>query len=253
MIRRLLFLISIFSGAITAQAQESFLDAEAGVTHENLTNGRDAWKSVYLEAARQFAPRQTLYGTVRETERFGFKDSEVMLGYSQPFGANLTALVEGSYSSQHNVLAENSLYGQLAWAFGSGWVTSGGARHSEYTTSGVNMLVGNLERYWSSFRAGYTVYNGRPEGSGSATAQRLSLDHYYDGEKSRIGVSIAWGREVENQGPPTGIITSDIRDLTVTGRHWLNNSWAVSWDAWRHEQGDLYTRTGGRLGLRYRF
>src|SRR4051794_33178578 len=149
-----ILLFAIFSVAVTANAQESFLDAEAGTTYENLTNGRDAWKSVYLEAARQFAPRQTLYGGVRETGRFGFKDSELALGYSQPLGEKFTALVEGSYSSQHNVLAQSSLYGQLAWAFGGGWVTSGGARHSEYTTSSVNMLVGSLERYWSSFRAG---------------------------------------------------------------------------------------------------
>lgn len=238
--------------ALGARAQEAFTEAEAGASYEHLTNGRDSWKSAYLEGARQFAPRRTLYGTVRETERFGFRDGELALGYSHPFG-NLTALVEGSYSSQHNVLAQDSLYGQLAYAFGAGWVASGGMRHSEYTTSNVNMLVGNFERYWSSFRAGYAIYNGRPEGSGSATAHRLSFDHYYRDERSRIGVSIAWGREVENQGPPAGIITSDIRDLTLTGRHWLSNSWALTWDAWRHEQGDLYTRTGGRLGLRYRF
>jgi len=251
---RKLFAVLMMFFALTAKAQEAFLDAEAGATYENLSNGRDAWKSVYLEAARQFARRQTLYGYARETERFGFRDSEVMASYSHPFGA-LTALVEGTYSSDHNVLAHDSIYGQLAWAFGNtGWVASGGLRHSEYTTSNVNMLVGNVERYWSSFRAGYTVYNGRPEGAGSATAQRLSMDHYYGGDdRSRIGVSVAWGREVENQGPPAGIITSDIRDVTLTGRHWLSNSWAVSWDAWWHEQGDLYTRTGGRLGLRYRF
>ena len=250
--KRLALLIVFF--ASTASAQEPFLDVEGGATYENLTNGRDAWKSVYLEAARQFARRQTLYGYVRETDRFGFRDNELMLGYSQPLGEKWTALVEGTYSSDHNVLAQNSIYGQLAYAFSGGWVASGGARHSEYTTSGVNMLVGNVERYWSSFRAGYTVYNGRPEGSGSATAQRLSMDHYYGGDdRSRVGVSVAWGREVENQGPPVGIITSDIRDVTLTGRHWLNSSWAVSWDAWWHEQGDLYTRTGGRVGLRYRF
>lgn len=235
-----------------ARAQDAFLDAEAGGTYEKLTNGRDPWKSVYLEAANQYAPRQTLYGGVRETERFGFRDSEVGLGYSQPFGAKWTALLEGTYSSQHNVLAENSVYGQLAWAAPEGWVLSGGARHSEYTTSRVNLLIGNVERYWGGFRAGYTIYNGRPEGSGSATSHRLSLDRYYDGERSRIGISGAWGREVENQGPPTGIITSDIRNVTLSGRHWLSARWALTWDAGTQQQGDLYRRTGLRLGLRHR-
>ena len=239
--------------ASSAQAQEAFFDVEAGGTYEHLTNGRDPWSSVYLEAARQFAPRNTLYGGLRETDRFDFRDTEYGLGYSQPLGAKWTATLEGTYSPQHDVLAQDSVFGQLAWAAPAGWVLSGGARYSEYTTSNVTLLVGNVERYWSSFRAGYTIYNGRPEGSGSATSHRLSLDHYYDGERSRIGIGAAAGREVENQGPPTGIITSDIRNFSVGGRHWLGGSWALAWDGWTQKQGDLYRRTGGRLGLRYRF
>ena len=238
--------------AATAQSQESYLEMEAGGSYERLTNGRDPWSSIYLEAVRQFAPRQALYGLVRETERFDFRDTEFGLGYSQPLGA-WTATLEGTYSPDHNVLAENSVFGQLAWAGPQGWVASAGAKRSEYTASRVNLLTGNIERYWSSWRAGYTIYNGRPEGSGSATSHRVSLDRYYDGERSRIGVSGAWGREVENQGPPTGIITSDIRNLTIGGRHWLAGSWAATWDGWTQRQGDLYRRTGGRLGLRYRF
>ena len=247
------FLLALAALAATAQAQDAFLDVEAGGTYEHLSNGRDPWSSVYLDAARQFAPRQTLYGGVRETERFAFRDSEIGLGYSQPLGAKWTAVLEGTYSSQHNVLAENSVFGQLAWAAPAGWVVSAGARRSEYTTSRVNLLAGTVERYWSAFRAGYSIYNGRPEGSGSATSHRVFLDHYYDGERSRIGVGAGWGREVENQGPPTGILTTDIRNLTIGGRHWLSGNWAVAWDGWTQQQGDLYRRTGGRLGLRYRF
>jgi len=239
--------------AAGAHAQDAFLDLEGGATYEHLTNGRDPWSSVYFDAARQFAPRQTLYGGVRETERFDLRDTELGLGYSQPLGAQWTATLEGTYSSQHNVLAKDSVFGQLAWAAGGGWVVYGGGRHSEYTTSDVNLLTAGLDRYWSGLRAGYTIYNGRPEGSGSATSHRVSLDHYYAGERSRIGVSAAWGREVENQGPPTGIITSDIRNLTISGRHWVGGSWSVSWDFGTQRQGDLYRRTGGRLGLRHRF
>jgi YaiO family outer membrane protein len=247
------FLLVLAALGASAQAQDAFLDLEAGGTYEHLSNGRDPWSSVYLEAAKQLAPRQTLYGGVRETERFSFRDSELGLGYSQPLGAKWTAVLEGTYSSQHNVLAENSLYGQLAWAAPEGWVFSGAARRSEYTTSTVNLLIGGVERYWGAWRAGYTIYNGRPEGSGSATSQRLALDHYYNGERSRVGVSGAWGREVENQGPPTGIITSDIWNFSLLGRHWLSDAWALSWDAWTQRQGDLYRRTGLRLGLRHRF
>ena len=75
-------------------------------------------------------------------------------------------------------------------------------KYPEQRVGVINLLIGNVERYWGRWRAGYTLYNGRPEGSGSATSHRVSLDRYYDGERSRVGVSGAWGREVENQGPP---------------------------------------------------
>ena len=36
------------------------LELEGGVTHEELTNDRPDWDSVYVEGSHDFAPRQTL-------------------------------------------------------------------------------------------------------------------------------------------------------------------------------------------------
>jgi len=115
------------------------------------------------------------------------------------------------------------------------------------------VAMGGVERYFGSYRAAYTLYNGKPEGESSASSHRLAFDYYYHGERSRIGVAVTWGREVEYVGPPTGIIVSDVRAFALLGRHWLTPSWALTWDLGTHEQGDLYRRTGGRLGLRHRF
>lgn len=229
------------------------LELEAGTTHERLTNDRPDWNSLYLEAAHDLAPRRTLYGWVREVERFDLRDSELAAGYYHPFDPSWTALVEASYSPDHNVLAEASALGQLSWAGGGGWVLSGGARFSRYTENGTRLLTAGVERYFAVYRAAYTLYNGKPEGAGSASSHRLAFDHYYFGERSRVGVAVTWGREVENVGPPSGIITSDVRALNLVGRHWLTSSWALSWELGTHEQGDLYRRTGGKLGLRHRF
>src|SRR4030095_9631750 len=68
--------------------------AEAGATYEQLTNDKPDWKSLYLDAMQTFAPRQTLYGTVRETERFDLRDFELAAGYAHPFGAQWTAVIE---------------------------------------------------------------------------------------------------------------------------------------------------------------
>lgn len=231
----------------------SALELEGGLTHERLTNDRPDWNSLYVEAAHDFAPRQTLYGLLRETERFNLRDTEIAAAYYHPLAANWNGLIEASYSPDHNVLPETSILGHLSWVAGSGWVLSGGVRFSEYTETGTRVAMGGVERYFGRYRAAYTLYNGKPEGESSASSHRLTFDYYYHGERSRIGVAVTWGREVEYVGPPTGIIVSDVRAFALLGRHWLTPSWALTWDLGTHEQGDLYRRTGGRLGLRHRF
>lgn len=228
------------------------LEMEGGFTEENLNNNKPDWKSVYLEAAQDFAKRQTLYGLIRETDRFDFRDTEIGAGYYHPVTEHLTAQVEASHSPSHNVLPENAAFGGVSWEVSRGWVASGGLRYNQYTDNDSRVLSAGLERYFGSYRAFYAVYNGKPQGAPSASAQRAGVDYYYGG-KSRIGAGITWGREVESVGPPTGIITSDVRALSVYGRHWFTPTWALSWEALRHEQGDLYTRTGVKLGLRHLF
>ena len=245
--RRALLVLALLAGPAGA------LELEGGVTHERLTNDRPDWNSVYLEAAHHFAPRRTLYGLLRETERFDFRDTEIAAAYYHPLDAKWTGLIEASYSSDHNVLPESSVLGHLSWAPGGGWVLSGGLRFSEYTDNGARVAMGGVERYFGSYRAAYTLYNGKPEGESSASSHRVALDRYYQGERSRIGVAVTWGREVEYVGPPTGIIVSDVRALVLLGRHWFSTAWALTWDLGTHEQGDLYRRTGGRLGLRHHF
>ena len=193
------------------------VEIEAGATYEHLTNDNPDWRSLYLDAMQPFAPRQTLYGTVRETERFDLRDFELAAGYAHPFGASLTAVIETSYSPDHNVLAENSVFGQLYWTVGGGWVLNGGGRFSSYTDSDARVLTAGVERYFGQYRAAYTYYNGKPEDAPSASSHRVTFDYYYFEERSRIGLAVSWGREVENVGPPTGVITTDVRSISIVG------------------------------------
>lgn len=229
------------------------LEAEGGFSHEKLTHHYADWDSVYMEATHSFAERQTLYGGLREVQRFGLHDSELGAGYYHPFSSRLTGQVEASMSPQHHVLPKSSAFGQLAFQLADGWVASGGLRHTEYTATSTRLVTATLERYFKGYRAFYTVYNGKPDDIGSATAHRIGLDRFYFGERSRTGFAITRGREVENVGPPIGIITSHVLAFAVLGRHWLSPDWAFTWELGTHEQGDLYRRTGARLGLRHRF
>jgi YaiO family outer membrane protein len=234
-----------------AAAPAGAAEVELGVTHERLNRDLPDWKSVYVEAAHALAPGQTVYGQLRQTERFDLRDTELAAGYYHPLGP-WTALVDASYSPDHHVLPQWSLLGQLSWRAGAGWVASGGWRHNEYSASGARVAIAGLERYFGPYRAAYTLYNGKPEGAGSGSAHRVALDYYY-GERSRIGAAATFGREVENVGEPTGIITSEVRAFALLGRHWLTAAWALTWELGTHEQGELYRRTGARLGLRHGF
>lgn len=227
-------------------------EIELGAFKERLSGGRADWNSVYLEGAHRIAERQTLYGGLRMAERFGLHDNEQWIGYYHPLAPAWTALVEASVSEQHHVLPKYSVFGEIARQLPGGWGLSLGLRHSEYNLTGVNILVAGAERYWGNFRGAYTLYSGRPEGASSGAAHRFQLSYYY-GERSNAGISFTTGREVENVGPPAGILTTKVRDLTINGRHWVTPDWGWSWDVFAHEQGDLYRRQGFRIGLRHRF
>jgi YaiO family outer membrane protein len=228
------------------------LELEGGTSYEHLTNGNADWKSVYLEGAHTFEPRQTLYGALRQVQRFDLRDAQLEAGYYHPFSSQLTGHLEGNASPEHNFLAKSSLLGELALQLDGGWVASGGYRHNEYTATSTRIVSAGLERYFASYRAYYTLNNGRPEDAGSATAHRVGLDHYYSSERSRVGLSATFGREVENI-VPNGVVTSDVRAFGIYGRHRFSPAWAVTWEVGTHEQGDFYRRTGGRLGLRHDF
>jgi YaiO family outer membrane protein len=227
-------------------------EIEAGFTKDNLDSGYDDWRSVYVEGAHHFGPRHTLYGAVRETERFDLRDFEALAGLYYPLAAEWTALIEGSFSPEHNVLPEYSAFGQIHRALPYGWGVALGLRHSQYTSVYTNTLVADLERYWGNWRGAYTLYVGRPQDAPAGTAHRLQLSYYY-GERSAVGVSVTYGEEVENVGPPIGVTKTNVRALALFGRHWVTPQWALSYEVYTHEQGDLYTRNGVRLGLRHRF
>ena len=161
-------------------------------------------------------------------------------------------IVEGSYSPTHEVLAQSSVYAFLQKSFGSGWGLGVGLRHNEYTSTASNVASLLAERYWGSFRGAYTLYSGRPEGASSAASHRLQLSYYYD-DRNAVGMSYTNGREVENVGPPRGVVATDVQSWSVGGQHWFAPSWALTYDLTQHEQGTLYRRQGLQLGLRRSF
>lgn len=227
-------------------------ELEIGYSRETLSNNLPDWTSSYLLAVHRFDERKTLYGGLRETRRFGLDDTEAHAGLYYPLGATWTSLVEVSASPTHEVLARYSAYGQIQKNLPGGWGLGLGLRHNEYSLTGTNVLSAFAERYWGNFRGAYTLYSGRPEGASSAASHRFQLNYYY-AARSSFGLSYSNGREVEYLGPPRGVLTSDVKNWTLSGQHWLAPTWALTYDVVNHEQGKLYRRQGLRLGLRHSF
>jgi YaiO family outer membrane protein len=227
-------------------------EVEFGLTHDALDNGYADWESAYLDVVHRLGARHAVYGELRETQRFNLRDREMSVGYSHPFSATWTGLVEASVSPDHNVLARNSVFGQLQKSFDDGWGVQAGLRRSEYNSSSTELMVLTGERYWGNYRGAYTFYLGRPQDAGAAPSHLGQLSYYYD-ERSYLTFGVSSGRQVESLGPGLGVLVTDVTSVSFSGRHWLDSGWGISYEAVVEHQGDLYTRKGMRMGLRHAF
>lgn len=234
------------------RAADAMNEAEAGFSHYTLNNGYANWSSVYFDAAHQFGKRHTVFGELRQTRRFDLTDREVSAGYYYPLNSRWTVLAEASISPEHHYLPKQSVHGQLQLALGDGWDVQGGMRRSWYTLtpSDVAQLTG--ERYWGPFRAAYTLSLAKLPGSSTAPSHKAVLSFYYT-DHSYLTLTLARGRELQGLGPGLGVLLLDVRSVSISGRHWLTPAWGVSYQALSEQEGNLYSRKGIRVGLRYAF
>jgi YaiO family outer membrane protein len=241
----------VLSRSLAAQEPGFRVEAEARGTVERLTGGRADWRSTVLDVRAANETRQAYYGRLQTTERFGLGDSEAMVGTYQPLGGSWAMQVEAAASPTHHVLAKNSLLAQLERRFNGGWGVQAGYRRSAYERNGTDLVIATAERYFSSFRAAYTLYLGRPDGAGFGASHRLQWSYYYS-DRSFIGIAAAAGKEVENIFP-SGVLTTQVRSASLAGRHEFAPGWAATYEWLTQRQGDLYTRRGFGLGIRHAF
>lgn len=252
---RLMLLLPLLSPAL-AQAAEfppnAANEIEMGASHYALDKGYANWDSLYLDGAHRFGERHSVYGELRETRRFGLRDSEISGGYYQPLNETWTALIEASASPGHNVLPKNSLLGQLQKTFDGGWDVQAGFRSSQYNTASTDLMVLTGERYWGNYRAAYTLYLAKLQGAGTAPSHMAQLGYYY-AEHNFLALGLAKGRQAENLGAGLGVLLTEVTSASLSGRHWLDSSWGISYEAIVEHQGNLYSRRGVRVGLRHAF
>ena len=240
--------------ASAADLAKPNVQVEVGGSYDSLDSGYDDWTSVYLEGAWQRAPRQTLYGAVRRTERFGLADSEALAGAYFPLSGNVTGVVEIGYSPTHEVLPKWSAFGQLEIALAAGFGLQFGGRHTEYAAAYVDQGLATGEYYFANNRVAYTYYRTYLEGDTPVGVHRFAVGHYYGqyGERSTVSLAYGNGKEVESLGMGQVLVT-DVRSVVLVGRHWVRPRWALTYEAGQYRSIDRYTRQGVRLGVRHEF
>jgi YaiO family outer membrane protein len=227
-------------------------EVSVDVSRQFLTNGRGTWDEASLGVIHKFSPRNVLYASYSETQRFGERDRMAMVGLYQPLNEKWTLLVEGRASPTHRVLAKWSALAQIERSFGKGWIGHAGYRRTDVANSKVNVAKIGVEKYWGLNRAAYSLSINNLENTGTSSSQRIQYNRYYSDELSTVGISFAAGREIENTGS-NSVIQSDIYNITISGKHAFSRRWAAAYGYTFHKQGDIYSRQGLKLGLRFKF
>jgi YaiO family outer membrane protein len=221
---------------------------ELGGAYEFVNNDKSDWQTYYFSINHKFSTGQVLYGTASAVKRFQTTDPFLMVGFVQPItqSKRWIATLEAGFSPNHQILPITTFFGQVERLLGKGWIGRAGLRNNRYQSDTVNMGVFGAERYFKAYRGAYTLYVAHLNGKGTALSHVFQGSYYY-GERNSVGAGFAFGQEIESV--PGGLVRTNVLDVSFTGRHWMTKKWGLSYVAVWHRQGDLYSRSGGQLGL----
>ena len=241
--------ITATAPAAVAPAQRRY-ELELSARQDWLDSGFDNWRSQRLDYASTQPEGLGWYGALVNEQRFGERDQGVEAGAVVALDDNWTLQPEVGYQPSPYFLPEWHADVRLQRRLPAGFLGAVSVRRTEYETTRVDRLALSGERYWNSWRAGYTLNVTDVANAGTPIGHDLALDYYYAG-LSYAGLRLTVGEEeaVEEQQ----LITSDVRAISLQGRHWLDSRWALSWEVGQHRQGDYYTRRWLQLGLRHAF
>ena len=207
-----------------------------------------SWRSA---AAREdLAPRLSLYTGTLETRRFATRDTLYSTSFHRPNGLSGASLGEAPFDPRFDGNPRYTLVSQINHALGGGWGVGLGLRQTDYSFATASLLAFSAERYFGNVRGAYTLYSNGASGSGYGAAHRFQVNYFY-GERNVVGLAYTTGRDIENiAAPAIGMPVNDVRDLTLSGRHWLSTHWALTYDVLSQEQSILSSRRQGlRLGV----
>jgi YaiO family outer membrane protein len=247
----LLLLSPLSASSQTSLSDTRFSEVGLRLNREKLTGGRSPWHEDTVEWLHQFERRKVVIGRMVHNRRFGLADTTAGLSGYFPLGTATTGFIDYAASSTHRVLPRDSVHVQLSRALANGWGLAGGLKHVRYDNARVDIADLTVERYFSSYRAAFTLLPSRSNVAGSATSYRLQLGYYY-GERNNVQFVVGDGTEVDRPSAIGQVLATSVRSLGLYGRHWLSPAWAFEYGAGHTVQGG-FTRRSMDAGVRYRF
>lgn len=227
---------------------------EAAVPGEAQSEAAPNWRNILIDTGRDVSRRHSPFGGLREARRSGLLDNPAQRGLYIPLAPSWRAAFDTTVSPAQLAPGQHqyTIGTQIQKLLPGDWIAGVGFHRSEYVRLESQTRTFSLERYWGNFGAGYTLFSVKPDASGaSAPAHRFQFSYQYSNLGS-IGLAYSTGRDFEAI-PGNGPFTTDVRNWTLSGRHWFARDWAVTYEALTERYGNLSRRDGLRLGLRYRF
>lgn len=217
--------------------------------HERLDHGLPSAHSQQWLLEHRFGERKVGYASVQSAERFSRHDVQSTLGAYYPLPGDGTLNAEVSASGTHQVVARDIVLASVQWPLARAWYGTWGARRSHYNSGLSRQMFGMIENYVGDFRVAYTLSRSQAHGA-DTSGHRLQVARYYD-EASHITLTLGKSQEADAQG--SRVVLTEVRTLSLHGRHWWRHDWAGQWAIGRTQSGSAYQGTSLSLALRYAF
>lgn len=216
---------------------------------EGLDHGLPSAHNQQWLLEHRFGERKVGYASVQSAERFSRHDVQSTLGAYYPLPGEGTLNAEVSSSGTHQLLARDSLLASVQWPLAQAWYGTWGARSSHYSAGAARQMFGMLENYVGELRLAYTLSRSQSHGA-TTTGHRLQVGRYYD-DASHVTLTLGKSQEADAQG--SRLVLTDVRTLSLHGRHWWRHDWAGQWALGRTQSGSAYQGTSLSLALRHAF
>lgn len=254
--RRAPLLVVLTAALLPAEelrAQARPWQVEAGTGAEHFTGDGPTWRQTDFALRSRFAPRSVAELNARRTSRAGLDDNEVGAGLALPLGAQWSLAVGAAFSPTHRALAESSGNVGLSRSVAGGWVFGAGLSRSLYDarasgggTTGSTTLRLTGERYVGAWRFALGLNRSRLDGGTTDDGWVVQTDRYV-GERGRIGLIYASGRELENL-PPSGVLSIKVETVALVGVWPIARDWALTGALGSTRNSDGVRRTGPNAG-----